>query len=120
MLDEDISDEQADLLLRTTPYVVWSNCDFDASSMPSTIALHSLSACVLKGAGVELCGYDSYVAELCRSIPVILSGGDWYDTQGVRHDSTEEKPELLGDYLTLLCSSITGDDEMPEGFFCLR
>jgi len=119
LLDESVTPEQADLLLRSTPYVVWSNCGFDASSMPETVSLHSLSSCVLKGAGVELCAYDRYVSDMCRSVPVLLSGGDWYDADGVRHSAAqEEMPQVLSDYLCLLCNNLTGGDQRLEDFFC--
>ena len=121
IIDERYTSQQADLLLRCTPYVVWSNCGFDASLLPEKLGLHSLSACVLAGAGIQLCGYDSYIVELCQSVPVLLSGGDWYDSTGVRHSAKdEEAPEMLRDYLALLCSNLTGGEQRPEGFFCLE
>ncbi len=121
IIDEKYTAEQADLLLRSTPYVVWSNCGFDESAIPETVSLHALGSCVVAGAGIEQSGYDSYVAGMCREIPVLLSGGDWYDAEGRRHSAKEEeRPEMLRDYLVLLCNNITGGDQRLEGYFSAK
>ncbi len=118
IVDDRYTPEQADLRLRMTPYVVWSNCGFDESAIPEILGLHALSSCVLSGANVELSPYDSYVAEMCRDIPVLLSCGDWYDRDGIRHSvRNEEAPQVLSDYLVLLCNNITGGEHRLERFF---
>lgn len=117
--DESLTRDERELLLRSVPYVVWSNCGFDRSWLPETVSLHSLSSCVLAGAGVQLSGYDSYVAQMCRTIPVFLSGGAWYDADGVRHEaeSVADMPEELRGYISLVCNNLGGEDRLDE-FFC--
>lgn len=120
VISDEYSDDQRDLLLRSAPYVVWSNCGFDREALPETVSLHALGSCVLAGAGLELSPYDSYVAEMCREAPVFLSGGDWYDADGRRHEFTSaaELPRVLRDYVYMLYNNLQGGDERQEDFFC--
>lgn len=120
VISDSFSEEQADLLLRSTPYVVWSNCDFDESVLPQTVSLHALGSCVLAGAGLAQSDYDRYVAEMCRSVPVFLSGGDWYDAEGNRHDyeSVEQMPDVLRDYVYMLYNNLEGGQQRQDDFFC--
>jgi len=120
IISEEYTDEEKDLLLRSSPYVVWSNCDFDESALPETVSLHALGSCVLAGAGIELSPYDSYVAEMCRTAPVFLSGGDWYDADGNRHEFTSaaELPGVLRDYVYMLYNNLEGAEHRQEEFFC--
>jgi len=120
VISEEYSGDEADLLLRSSPYVVWSNCEFDSELLPETVSLHALGSCVLAGAGVKLSPYDSYVAEMSREVPVFLSGGDWYDAEGQRHEFTTaaELPPMLRDYVYMLYNNLQGGQARQDDFFC--
>ena len=118
IISEKFTPEEADLLLRSTPYVVWSNCGLDEQFLPERVSLHSLGSCVLAGAGVDS-SYDRFVTEVCRTAPVFLSGGDWYDREGVRHEAegVEQMPEILREYVYMLCNNLEGGEHRQAEFF---
>ena len=120
IVSAEYSEQEADLRLRGTPYVVWSNCDIDESWLPEYVSLHSLGSCVLASAGAARSDYDSYVAQLTRQVPVFLSGGDWYDAEGQRHDyqGMAQLPEALQDYVCLLYNNLAGGEGRLDEFFC--
>ena len=120
IVSAEYSEQEADLRLRGTPYVVWSNCDIDESWLPEYVSLHSLGSCVLASAGAARSDYDSYVAQLTRQVPVFLSGGDWYDAEGQRHDyqGMAQLPEALQDYVCLLYNNLAGGEGRLGEFFC--
>ncbi len=118
IISEELTDEETDLILRSTPYVVWSNCGLEDDFLPEYVSLHSLGPCVLTGAGVGG-RYDRFVAEMCSEVPVFLSGGDWYDSEGSRHEaeSVEQMPEILQDYVYMLHNNLAGGENRQDDFF---
>ena len=54
----------------STPYVVWSNCGYDFSSLPQQTSLSYLSSLVMNQLGFELTQWQNFLIYLSEKIPV--------------------------------------------------
>ena len=78
---ETHSDDELDLLLRATPYVIWANFDLTNSgvNVPEYMSINHLTSTVARLAGVGLSPYYVFQLELMKTFPIVTAYGAYYD-----------------------------------------
>lgn len=89
IIDNKYTDEEKNLLLRSTPFVIWSNYGLDEQE-EGTISMNYLIPTVLQAAGIELSPYYEYLLELKQDIPILGYFDKYYDKDGKAHSYEEE------------------------------
>lgn len=92
------TDEEQTYLKAKVPFIIWANYDI-AEETYDDMSINYLAPIVLKTAGLPLSGYQTYLDNLRKSIPVV-SGIGYVDKDGFYFtNSTDSKYEnLLRDY----------------------
>lgn len=83
-LDLDLPEDEAkqEVLLRTVPYVIWSNFDAGAVEAPEYQTLTDLMPAILRSAGLPLSEYYRALLRLHTEIPVRTLHGYYMDADG--------------------------------------
>lgn len=92
------TDEEQTYLKAKVPFIIWANYDI-AEETYDDMSINYLAPIVLKKAGLPLSGYQTYLDNLRKSVPVV-SGIGYVDKDGFYFtNSTDSKYEdLLRDY----------------------
>ena len=63
------------LSMQVTPYLIWSNYDFEGQAEDEDISVNFLQQKVLRAAGLETTAYDNYEAALVKDYPIVSVKG---------------------------------------------
>ena len=90
------------LLLRSTPYILWSNSIDLSGVQGGTVSLNYLAPMLMQAAGLPLTPYYQKMMEMREDIPVITSYGT-YVADGAEHTAgeNESRDAAVRDYLYL-------------------
>jgi len=102
---KDIVDEKylpdAELLLRSVPYIVWSNnIDLTGKTLPERLSMAYMVPSALGLTDMELSGYYKYINDMKNDIPVISSYGKYITKDGniYSYDETTEHSDVINRY----------------------
>ena len=97
---ETHSDDELDLLLRATPYVIWANFDLTDSgvNVPEYMSINHLTSTVARLAGVGLSPYYAFQLELMKTFPIVTAYGAYYDDEGNRYNYDDGCNAQVMDY----------------------
>ncbi len=102
-----------------TPFVIWANYDIEEERIEK-LSANYLGALLLKTAGIPQNGYQFFLEELSRRIPVINALG-YVDSAGNYLDSSEELEEenirWVEAYQILQYDNLFGKTDGSGGFF---
>lgn len=99
-------------------YVIWAN--YDIPSETKDMSANYLSSYLLKLMGCEMPGYNKYLLELQKKVPVISSicyMGD--DGQIYDPDADSQYSDLINQYQTLQYNNMFDSKKRVENFFSL-
>lgn len=114
IVDEDYSNDEKELRLRSVPFVMWSN---NAELVDSTVenvekvGMTQLVSLMLKWAGVELSDYYDYIYNMSQQVPIVTAYNKYFTTSGEIYsyeDETEWTP-LVDMYFDLAYTNIKGN-----------
>lgn len=114
----DLSTEQlADWY--STPYLIWANYDIEEKEVD--MSANYLSSYVMNLANLPLTGFNKYLLELQKSLPVI-SAVCYQDVQGNFYgiDEESELTELIKEYQIIQYNELFGKTERINDFFFLQ
>lgn len=103
----------------STPYVIWANYDIEEKELD--MSANYLSSYVMNLAGSKLTGYNKYLLELQKELPVI-SAVCYMDKTGKIHKYDEETKygELLNTYHMLQYNQMFDKENRADEFFFLK
>lgn len=91
IIDKSLTEDEANLLLRKTPLMVWANYDLGIENYDlGTMSINYVIPTLLNMAGVSLSPYYQYMLELKQDVPILTSYGVYYDKTGNMYDYNEE------------------------------
>ncbi|MCR5722072.1 MAG: LTA synthase family protein [Lachnospiraceae bacterium] len=107
------TDEEQTYLKAKVPFIIWANYDI-AEETYDDMSINYLAPIVLKTAGLPLSGYQTYLDNLRKSIPVV-SGIGYVDKDGLYFtNSADSKYEdLLRDYSLMQYYYLKKDAAIP-------
>ena len=102
-----------------TPYVIWANYDIEAKNLD--MSANYLSSYVMNLAGLELTGYNKYLLNLQKTLPVI-SAVCYMDADGNVYANDEESKysDLIREYQMIQYNELFDEDNRLNDFFFLR
>jgi phosphoglycerol transferase MdoB-like AlkP superfamily enzyme len=103
----------------STPYVIWANYDIEEAEVD--MSANYLSSYVMNLAGVNLTGYNKYLLELQKTLPVI-SAVCYMDAEGnvYANDEESEYSDLIEEYQMIQYNELFDEDNRLDEFFFLR
>lgn len=101
------------------PYFIWSNFDLPVEEH-ELLSLNYVMPDILSAAGIPMTGYQQYLLELQKQIPVICAGA-YVDSDGVYHSYDEENEftPLLNEYNILQYNHMTDIEHRVREFFAI-
>lgn len=115
---EDLpTDKKADWY--STPYIIWANYDIEEETID--MSANYLSSYVMKIAGCKLTGYNKFLLELQKELPVI-SAVCYKDKEGkvYANDERSSYSELLHSYQILQYNQLFDKENRADKFFFLK
>lgn len=98
------------------PMVMWANYKLESQDIP-VISPNYLSGLLLSKAGLPLTGYQSFLENLRKTIPVI-TGNVYIDKDGYYHQYSEDSySELLNQYSILQYNHLSDGKNRVNDFF---
>ncbi len=98
------------------PYILWANYDIEEKEGDVTSANY-LALRVLEAAGIEKTGYQSFLSDLQKSVPVITSNMT-IDNEGTFHPRNDAAmAQILEPYSILQYNDLVDDEHRIETFF---
>ena len=103
----------------STPYVIWANYDIEEKELD--MSANYLSSYVMNIAGNKLTGYNKYLLELQKELPVI-SAVCYKDKDGnvYANDEKSKYSELLHTYRMLQYNQLFDEEGRLDEFFFLQ
>ena len=101
--NDDLTEEEASILSKAVPYVIWSNYKIDTACIAykDYATEYELTAMLLKMAGMPMTPYQKQILDLHEEVPVVTSDGMCMDREGRIVSSTEsESREIFKNYNT--------------------
>lgn len=89
IIDEDYSEEEKELLLRTVPLYIWANYELEEQEL-GQISMNYVVPTLLEVADIDLSPYYQYMLNLKEEVPILSSYGVYYDTAGNLYQYDEE------------------------------
>ncbi|MBR2028807.1 MAG: LTA synthase family protein [Oscillospiraceae bacterium] len=117
IIDSRYSEDEKELLLRSVPYVIWSNStDLSEIQLPHRLAMPFVAPLVCSIAGSELCGYYKYILELSRDVPVVTSYGKYQDKNEniYSYSNKNEYSEKINRYFDFVYSNMKKKEFMKN------
>lgn len=116
-VEELSTEEKADWY--STPYVIWANYDIEEEELD--MSANYLSSYVMKIAGNKLTGYNKFLLQLQKELPVI-SAVCCKDKDGnvYGNDEKSKYSELLASYQMLQYNQMFDKDNRVDSFFFLQ
>ncbi len=104
----------------STPYVIWTNYDIK-SNTNMNMSCNYLSSYLLNMIGADMTGYNKYLLDLQKKVPVLTAlfyqgdDGKWYD------NSTESKySKYIKDYSKIQYNGLFDQKNRVDDFFFLK
>lgn len=100
------------------PFVLWTNFDIEEEVIEKT-SLNYLSSIMAEKLGLSMTGYQNYLLEMSREIPVINAGGYW-DKDGNFYELSDETSPYyskINEYNILEYNYILGGNDRYLPFF---
>ncbi len=119
----ELAQEEMNMRLHSTPYVIWANYDLGETELPKFMGLPYVPSVLLKLSGAELTPYYQYMAEeMLPQVPVLTAYAQYGDKDGEFYVYGEESPyeELLNAYFYMEYNTLTGKGGQAEGLFHLE
>lgn len=91
--DDGLSQQERELYLRSTPFVIWANFDIEDQTR-EFISMNYMVPLVLETAGIAKSPYYQLMSDLMERVPVIASYGVYFDTEGNCHAVDEQTPYI--------------------------
>lgn len=103
----------------STPYIIWANYDIEEKNFD--MSANYLSSYVLNLAGAKLTGYNKYLLDLQKELPVI-SAVCYKDKDGniYTNDEKSKYSELLKSYQILQYNQLFDKENRVDEFFFLK
>ncbi len=103
-----------------TPFFIWANYDIEEKQIDK-LSVNYLSSLVLETAGIKLTGYNKYLLELAKTLPVIDTAG-YIDNKGVYYKWSDASPykSLLDDYEKVQYNNIFDQQNVDADNFYLN
>ncbi len=116
--DGDESDETAALKQYRVPFRIWAN--YDLPEQPDVMtSMNYLQVYLAEFTGRPMTGYQKYLADLRKQVPVITGNG-YIGADGHFYDQTDTASpyyDLIEEYACLQYNLLFDEDHMPEAFF---
>lgn len=116
-IDTEPNSEQS-MLLYKTPLVMWANYDIPEENLGDTADPY-ISAKIIELLGLKQTGFQRFVQDFQKEIPVINSLG-YKDKDGKYYrikDTSSPYYELINEYNMLVYNNLVDTDNRIEGFF---
>ncbi len=103
----------------SAPYVIWANYDIEEAEVD--MSANYLSSYVMNLAGLKLTGYNKYLLELQKTLPVI-SAVCYMDAEGniYANDEKSEYSDLLKEYQMVQYNQLFDMENRYNDFFFLK
>lgn len=114
--DKTSDEEQMDILLRSVPYIIWSNnidlTEFKQNS--NTIGMVNLVPKMLNAAGVKMSPFYSYMENLNENVPILTSFGKYVTANGdiYNYNDDAEYTDKVNMYLDFCYANMKHKDFM--------
>lgn len=101
------------------PYVIWANYDIEEETQD--MSANYLSSYLLKLSGNKMTGYNKYLLDLMKKVPII-SAICYQGDDGVLHANGEESDytELIKQYQMIQYNNMFDTDNRADDFFFLK
>jgi phosphoglycerol transferase MdoB-like AlkP superfamily enzyme len=102
-----------------TPYVIWANYDIEETELD--MSANYLSSYVMQLAGMKLTGYNKYLLDLQKEVPII-SAVCYMGADGVFHELDEktEYSDKIEEYQVIQYNNLFDIDNRNNDFFFLK
>ena len=117
IIDSRYSEEEKEILLRSVPYIIWSNkSDLSDIKLPDKLAMPFIAPVVCNIAGVQSCGYYDYILNLIEEVPFVTTYGVYSDKsgRGYHYSDKNEYTENVNRYFDFVYSNMTKKQFMKE------
>lgn len=116
---DELSTEQT-AAMYATPYVIWANYDIE-EKQDFDMSANYLSSYMLQLIGADLTGYNKFLLELQKKVPII-TGLFYAGDDGVFRDIDEESgySELMNDYAKIQYNGLFDQSNRVTDFFFLK
>lgn len=104
-----------------TPFLIWANYDIEEKTVED-ISLNYLSTLLLETAGLPMTAYQQYLAELCKTLPVITTVG-YMDNQGNWYridDADSLYADLIENYRKVQYNNLLDKQNRVDSLFLLE
>lgn len=103
----------------STPYIIWANYDIEEAEVD--MSANYLSSYVMNLAGLKLTGYNKYLLELQKKLPVI-SAVCYMDAEGnlYENDEKSEYSDLIEEYQMIQYNNLFDVENRHNDFFFLE
>lgn len=118
----DITDEEAQVVKRLTPYIIWANYDVELSAYTEYASMVDLVPMIMETAGLPLTVYYQYILEMHEALPVRLYNGLYMDRAGNVGTYGEDSPyyDLMTQYYYMEYNALKAGDEYRKDLFELN
>ena len=116
--EEHYHNRKQEMMVRKTPLYIWANYDIDEEEI-GPVSTNYISDYVMDAAGVPKTGYQMFLSELHREIPVINAMGYW-DKDGNYYDLTDKDSpywDKVREYNILEYNNLVDQKNRIDGFF---
>ena len=102
-----------------TPYVIWANYDIEEQELD--MSANYLSSYVMQLGGLKLTGYNKYLLDLQKTLPVI-SAVCYMDTEGNVYDNEEKSKysEMIKQYQMIQYNELFDVENRYDKFFFIE
>lgn len=109
-IDNTLSEREKALIIRSTPFIIWSNYEIDYSGIPTDgLSMIYVVPTVLNKAGIQLTPYYSYLLDLSQKYPVLSSMDFYMDEFGNYCTYSQEMNEAILNYYYLEYNNLSED-----------
>lgn len=102
IVDSGLTEQEQELYLRSTPFVIWANYDIDDAEK-GFISMNYMVPLLLDTAGITKSPYYQYMSDMMEHIPVVSAYGVYFDAEDNYFTIGDQKPytQLLDDYFMM-------------------
>lgn len=109
----------SDISLYEVPYIIWAN--YDIREEQADMSANYLSSYLLKVMGTNMTGYNKFLLDLQKSVPIITANG-YIGDDGVLYDWEQESSyeDVINEYRMVQYNNLFDTDNRAEEFFYLQ
>lgn len=119
--EEGMSDEEFAMQKYRVPFVIWANYDIEEKEY-EMLSANYISSVLLEAIGAKMPGYNKFLLDVSKSIPVITANG-YYDINGKfydRNEVSEEFKDILSAYEIVEYNNMLDIKNRRNDFFFLE